>query len=624
MMSKLLQSILRWIALLLVLVLLLPLCPVESEAATPETDRIIVSLGDSYSSGEGIEPFYSQDLNIEKKAKIEDWYAHRSEKSWPGMLKLNGVSGTMAQNRGENWYFMASAGAKIEHLDNEQLRPIKRDGVERTGHVQAQLKIFADLEAQGKKADYVTVTIGGNDVNFAGIVKTVAYNGLLNKPNALQEQLDDLWETFEKTTRKKLSDAYDAICAAAGPQATVLVVGYPTLFASDGSGFFPSKKEAGLVNDAVRDFNDELEKLVKECRDRGNDIWFVSVEEQFAGHEADTNEPYIRAIKLGTAKQDLDSSKPYSDYSMHPNEEGAAAYAECVQEAIDEHEKRKGFDQLKIPVKSLSRLVVKENGQIIEEYNFHYSGDLLTHIDVSHPVSEMSGTLRFSYDSAGRVTDVDNGGLLALYSDRSYTYDSNGNPTDVKIYWYGATSPTEQYTYEYDPQGELSSAKVYYANPDTGTADHSITYTYTNTYENGKLTEQCRTVKWIDEDYRIICPFGEFYGSEMLALTRYSYNPEGLPYTEKFVEIPNSMYDPGGNHPISDSDWHTTTYNYAYAPVVLMGSQDSHQLVIYDRAMTGLWSVYFGDASYVMDKDHYISKVTSKDMGYTYELTFVD
>lgn len=622
-MSELLKKSLRRIALLLALVLL-PLCPVESKAATPETDRIIVSLGDSYSSGEGIEPFYSQDLSIKKKAEIEDWFAHRSEKSWPGRLKLNGVSGTMAQNRGENWFFVASAGAKTEHLDKKQPRPINRDGVQRTGYVRAQLEIFDDLKAQGKKADYVTITIGGNDVNFSDIVKTVAFNGALIKPNALKEQLDDLWKEFEKTTRKNLSDAYDSICAAAGPQATVLVVGYPTLFAADGAGLFPSKKEANMVNEAVSDFNDEIEKLVKECRERGNDIWFVSVEEQFIGHEAETETPYIKTIKVGTAEQDLDSSKAYSDYSMHPNEEGARVYAQCVQKAIDEHEKRKGFDQLEIPVKSLSRVVVKENGQIIEEYNLHYSGELLTHIDVSHPVSGIHGTLRFSYDSAGRVTDVDNGGLLALYSKRTYTYDSGGNLADEKIYWYGATTPTERYTYEYDAQGEPSVAEVYFGNPDTGTTDHFATYTYTNTYKNGKLTEQCRTVKWISEDYRIVCPFGEFYESEMLALTRYTYHTDGLPQTVKYVEIPNSLYDPGGNHAFSNSEWHTTTYNYAFAPVVIMASEKSHQLVIYDQAMNGLWSVYFGDASYVMDKEHYISKVTDKDSGYTYELTFVD
>ena len=39
------------------LVMVFPVLPAAS-AETLEGDRIIVSLGDSYSSGEGIEPFY--------------------------------------------------------------------------------------------------------------------------------------------------------------------------------------------------------------------------------------------------------------------------------------------------------------------------------------------------------------------------------------------------------------------------------------------------------------------------------------------------------------------------------------------------------------------------------------
>lgn len=43
--------------------------------------KIMVSLGDSYSSGEGIEPFYGQNEKISKKVNNPDWLAHRSEKA---------------------------------------------------------------------------------------------------------------------------------------------------------------------------------------------------------------------------------------------------------------------------------------------------------------------------------------------------------------------------------------------------------------------------------------------------------------------------------------------------------------------------------------------------------------
>ena len=77
-----------------------------------KSDRVIVSLGDSYSSGEGIEPFYGQnEKDLSKKVKNLDWLAHRSENSWSGMLTLPGVNGTMAKNRGIHWYFAAVSGA---------------------------------------------------------------------------------------------------------------------------------------------------------------------------------------------------------------------------------------------------------------------------------------------------------------------------------------------------------------------------------------------------------------------------------------------------------------------------------------------------------------------------------
>ena len=56
---------------------------------------IMVSLGDSYSSGEGIEPFYGQDKKISEKVKDKNWLAHRSKKSWTGLLEVPGLTGTM-------------------------------------------------------------------------------------------------------------------------------------------------------------------------------------------------------------------------------------------------------------------------------------------------------------------------------------------------------------------------------------------------------------------------------------------------------------------------------------------------------------------------------------------------
>ena len=81
---------------------------------------VIVSLGDSYASGEGVEPFYGQDKERLEKMKNYDWLAHRSENSWPAQLVVPGISGTAKDYRVTgtsdgtkacDWYFVASSGA---------------------------------------------------------------------------------------------------------------------------------------------------------------------------------------------------------------------------------------------------------------------------------------------------------------------------------------------------------------------------------------------------------------------------------------------------------------------------------------------------------------------------------
>lgn len=89
------------------------------------------------------------------------------------------------------------------------------------------------------------------------------------------------------------------------------------------------------INESVRKFNRELKKLVEMA---GVNFEFVSVEEKFAGHEAYSDDPYLNELVTPLQKEDLDKAQfpPVSAYSFHPNDKGAAVYAECVQEVIDE------------------------------------------------------------------------------------------------------------------------------------------------------------------------------------------------------------------------------------------------------------------------------------------------
>lgn len=316
-----------------------------------EESQVIVSMGDSYSSGEGIEPFYGQD-DLVFKIENPDWLAHRSKNAWPGMLTLPSVDGKMsdANNRGKHWFFVAASGAKTGDLLGKQkigtlFYPHKEGTLVYTYkeiELDPQLKIFEDPSA--KKADYVTLTLGGNDADFVGTIEKCVLGSTYLNLSGLSDKLNDTWIDFFKEggIRDKLNQAYKDIDERT-EHAQIIVAGYPKLLQGVGS-LSISIEEAEKVNENVTKFNDAIESIVNNCQGMGMKISFVSVEEAFEGHEAYSLFPYIKRIIFGREKEDLnlEGFQPVSAYSLHPNKQGAYAYANCVQEKINELENSTG------------------------------------------------------------------------------------------------------------------------------------------------------------------------------------------------------------------------------------------------------------------------------------------
>ena len=318
---------------------------------------VIVSLGDSYSSGEGNEPFYGQEAEMAVRCQDPDWLAHRSGNSWPGMLTLPAVDGPMKEHRGTHWFFVASSGAEANHLflltdediaaglSAEQEKKYDRDGISGTAMLPPQLDIFDELDARGLKADYVTLSIGGNDINFKELVASAMAGTLEYYPGStVEEKAENLMQTLYsgRGVRDRIRRVFTDVAARAGSQACILVVGYPRPIAPEGGGQdgFPPAS-AQVMNAAASMFNAEIGSIVEECRAEGMNIWFVSVEEAFEGHGAYSDDPYINPIIDGACPQDLKSFQFVSSYSMHPNLKGIEAYARCVQEVIDRLEAEK-------------------------------------------------------------------------------------------------------------------------------------------------------------------------------------------------------------------------------------------------------------------------------------------
>ncbi|MCR5206518.1 MAG: hypothetical protein K6E47_15935 [Lachnospiraceae bacterium] len=323
--------------------------PKQVSAADSTGKKIVVSMGDSYSSGEGIEPFFGQDKSSAEKVEDEDWLAHRSEKVWSGMLVVDGQK--MVHN--DNWFFVAASGAETEQLAGTFEKKYNYDGLTGKKDLAPQLDVFDEVEKKyGKGAvDYVTISIGGNDVGFGEIMITA-----ITSPASLEEKMSTIWNLFQNeqkdgkntipSIRESIKNSYKAIEEKAGKQATIIVVGYPRLFSAAGfsikAGFmsFNVTPETAAVINAMSDtLNEETAKIVEECKAEGMNIIFVPVTDEFSGHEAYTDDPYLNEVVLSYMKEDINqdpsSMVQVSSYSLHPNENGAKAYAKAVQKAID-------------------------------------------------------------------------------------------------------------------------------------------------------------------------------------------------------------------------------------------------------------------------------------------------
>ena len=337
--------LLKVLSLLLMVMIVLSIIPLHQAAAEDvDNSPIIVSLGDSYSSGEGIEPFYGQfDEDIAQKINNPDWIAHRSQKAWPGMLKLPSIKGRMSDHRDQNWFFCAASGATTEHILNDYHKPYNKDNGKYKGSYPLPQQRSAFDNLKGKHTKYVTLTLGGNDADFEGIITTAVFSNSYLNPNGLSDKFNHTWQEFFRNNgiRDNLYHAYRNIAEKAGSQAHIIVAGYPKLIDPAGSpprGEIINKKEAALINENVTKFNQAIQSIVNTCQGEGMQISFVSVEEAFEGHGVYSKDPYIKDIHLGSSSEDCEDNLIASKYSMHPNEKGAHAYAKCVQHRINELE----------------------------------------------------------------------------------------------------------------------------------------------------------------------------------------------------------------------------------------------------------------------------------------------
>jgi lysophospholipase L1-like esterase len=163
--------------------------------------------------------------------------------------------------------------------------------------------------------DYVTISVGGNDVGFSTVINQCALPGWLGNCSA---SIDAGLHTLRTTLPASLAAVYAAVRARA-PGATVVVTGYPLLFNGSDCNpltFFTASEEARINAGTV-----ELNQLIR-TQAAAAGFRFVDAEPAFVGHAWCDPQPWINGLTFPVVN------------SYHPNIAGHTAYATLVGRAL--------------------------------------------------------------------------------------------------------------------------------------------------------------------------------------------------------------------------------------------------------------------------------------------------
>jgi len=162
----------------------------------------------------------------------------------------------------------------------------------------------------------VTVTIGGNDAGFVDVIEACLF-GATDHCDARVRQAE---EFVREELTERLGGVYDAIRERA-PQAKVLVVGYPRLFARK-----RWCNRVGEIDDREQRRLNEASNLLARTTQaevgRHKGFRFVDVRAAFNGHGVCSSAPRLIGV-----------TSPLTD-SFHPTARGQAAYARVIKRRL--------------------------------------------------------------------------------------------------------------------------------------------------------------------------------------------------------------------------------------------------------------------------------------------------
>ena len=268
-----------------------------------------VALGDSYSSGEGVFPYFDT-LN-----PLPFGGCHRSTRAYSTLIRLPDSPIPVADRGDAQFDFFACSGATTEN--------ILASGEGRFGEPPQ----LASENGVNSSRDLVTITIGGNDAYFIRIVALCLAHQSCNtiRPFAPYTDLElgDLFPLWVAVVKSRLLNVFSELRSAA-PNAATLVLDYPLVVGGQECDALKvpsheslklSESEQAWMRDAVRQVDVAVGEAAAETG-----LHYVPVADHFAGHEVcGAQDDWINGlVKYNPAA------------SFHPTSQGQLEYAHVV------------------------------------------------------------------------------------------------------------------------------------------------------------------------------------------------------------------------------------------------------------------------------------------------------
>jgi len=267
--------------------LALGLCAVTYSARAETIDGTLdyVALGDSYSSGHGASTSY-----VDNSCK-------RSAAAYPGLV-FDRYKAAVQPSGTTSFTSVACTGAKIQDVLGTQLSSLT------------------------SSTDLVTITIGGNDMDFGGIATTCVLNSSADCTIAINDA-----EGKVESLRAPLTNLFQKIRTTASSFATIVVSGYPLIFDTGDCGALAiSEDNRDHMRSLQTRFNTMLEETSTGISGGNVPIAYAQPDPLFETHRVCDTDRWINEV--GDAILNGDVAGAY-----HPNAIGQTAMGEAIVDA---------------------------------------------------------------------------------------------------------------------------------------------------------------------------------------------------------------------------------------------------------------------------------------------------